>query len=63
MSRRQFIRLLGGGTVAAATLSLGGCITSDLPSQAVEAWKGRQANETALDETASSFPLTAIHKI
>ena len=46
MSRRQFIRLLGGGTVAAATFSLGGCISSDLPSQAVEAWKGPPANES-----------------
>lgn len=46
MSRRQFIRLLGCGTVAVATFSLGGCVSSDLPSQAVEECKGPQANES-----------------
>ncbi|MDE2419134.1 MAG: twin-arginine translocation pathway signal protein [Burkholderiales bacterium] len=42
MERRKFIRLVGGGTVAAATLgaaSLAGC-TPAMPPEAIEAWNG-----------------------
>jgi hypothetical protein len=59
MSRRQFIRLLGGGTVAAATLGLGGCISSDMPAQAVEAWQGPQAGETEPRRRALAYAITA----
>lgn len=59
MSRRQFIRLLGGGTVVAATLNLSGCISSDMPAQAVEAWNGPQANETEPRRRALAYAITA----
>ena len=59
MSRRQFIRLLGGGTVAAATFGLSGCVSSDMPGQAVEAWKGPQANETEPRRRALAYAITA----
>lgn len=42
MQRRNFIRLVGGGTVAAATLvsaGLSGC-SAEMPPDAVEAWRG-----------------------
>lgn len=45
MQRRSFIRLAGGGAVAAATLSsvaLSGC-TPVMPEDAIEAWKGPSA--------------------
>jgi hypothetical protein len=59
MSRRQFIRLLGGGTVAAATLGLGGCASSDMPAQAVEAWSGPQTSETEPRRRALAYAITA----
>ena len=59
MERRNFIRLLGGGTVAAATLSLSACISSDMPAQAVEAWLGPQANETDPRRRALAYAITA----
>ena len=39
MNRRHFVRLVGGGTIAAAALPLAGC-SADYPPQAVEAWAG-----------------------
>ena len=41
MERRHFIRLVGGGTLAAAatTAGLSGCSTA-LPTEAVAAWNG-----------------------
>jgi hypothetical protein len=42
MQRRNFIRITGGGTIAAATLAslgLAGCAPS-MPSSAIEAWRG-----------------------
>ncbi len=59
MSRRQFIRLVGGGTVAAATLSLSGCISSDLPVQALEAWNGPANSETEPRRRALAYAITA----
>jgi hypothetical protein len=59
MSRRQFIRLLGGGTVIAATATLSGCISSDLPAQAVEAWSGPAATETDPRRRALAYAITA----
>jgi hypothetical protein len=59
MSRRQFIRLLGGGTVIAATATLSGCISSDLPAQAVEAWSGPVASETDPRRRALAYAITA----
>jgi hypothetical protein len=59
MERRNFIRLLGGGTVAAATFSLSACISSDMPAQAVEAWLGPQASETDPRRRALAYAITA----
>jgi hypothetical protein len=44
MQRRNFIRLFGGGTVAAATSlsGLAGC-SSAMPDEAIEAWRGPDA--------------------
>lgn len=39
MQRRSFMRLIGGGTVAAATVSLAGCST-DFPAEALAPWRG-----------------------
>ena len=42
MQRRNFLRITGGGIIAAATLStvgLSGCGTS-MPSEAIDAWRG-----------------------
>lgn len=59
MERRNFIRLMGGGTVAAATLTLSGCISSAYPSQAVEAWNGPTASETEPRRRALAYAITA----
>ena len=59
MHRRNFIRLAGGGTVAAAAFSLGGCVSSDMPAQAVEAWKGPGSSETEPRRRALAYAITA----
>ena len=59
MQRRNFIRLAGGGTLAAATLNLSGCISSDLPAQAIEAWNGPQSSETEPRRRALAYAITA----
>ena len=59
MQRRNFIRLTGGGIVAAATLSVGGCVSSDLPAQAVEAWNGPGSSETEPRRRALAYAITA----
>lgn len=41
MDRRNFIRLAGGGVLAAATLPMAGC-SSQFPEAAVAAWQGPQ---------------------
>ena len=59
MNRRNFIRLVGGGSVAAAALPMTGCaLGSDYPSQAVEAWNGLQ-NESDPRRRALAFAITA----
>lgn len=59
MERRNFIRLIGGGTVATASLSLSGCISGAYPSQALEAWSGPAANETDPRRKALAYAITA----
>ena len=39
MQRRQFIRIAGGGAIAAATATMVGC-SSALPPEAIAAWNG-----------------------
>ena len=43
MQRRNFLRIAGGGTIAAATLGVGGlsaCGSNRMPDEAIEAWRG-----------------------
>lgn len=61
MHRRNFIRLAGGGTIAAATagtLAACGGVGSQFPAEAVEAWKG-PVGETDLRRRAVAYAITA----
>ncbi len=60
MDRRSFIRLAGGGVIAAAaTAPIAGCsISSAYPAAAVEAWKGPGA-ETDARKRAVAYAITA----
>ena len=61
MNRRNFIRLAGGGTIAAATagtLVACGAVGSHYPAEAVEAWKG-PVGETDLRRRAVAYAITA----
>jgi len=43
MQRRNFLRIAGGGTIAAATVGIGGlsaCGSNRMPDEAIEAWRG-----------------------
>ncbi|MBS7808771.1 twin-arginine translocation pathway signal protein [Variovorax sp. PCZ-1] len=59
MIRRQFIRLVGGGTVAAATAGLSGCMSGAMPALALEAWNGPAASETEPRRRALAYAITA----
>ncbi|MBV7543959.1 twin-arginine translocation pathway signal protein [Acidovorax sp. sic0104] len=61
MNRRNFIRLAGGGTVAAATagtLAACGIYGPHYPAEAVEAWQG-PVGETDLRRRAVAYAITA----
>jgi hypothetical protein len=60
MDRRSFIRLAGGGAIAAAAAApIAGCsISSAYPAAAVEAWKGPGA-ETDARKRAVAYAITA----
>lgn len=61
MHRRRFIRLAGGGTVAAATagtLAACGVAGSQFPAEAVEAWHG-PVGETDVRRRAVAYAITA----
>jgi nitroreductase len=59
MQRRNFIRLVGGGVVVAATVPMSGCsLSTDFPSPAVEAWRGPQ-NESDPRRRALAYAITA----
>lgn len=57
MQRRHFIRLMGGGFVAAATLASTGCST-DYPAEAVVAWNG-PGNEADARRWALAYAILA----
>ena len=62
MDRRHFIRLVGGGSVLAASTSLlPACSASSgsFPPGAVEAWEGPSAKETEPRRRALAFAITA----
>jgi hypothetical protein len=63
MQRRNFIRVIGGGTIAAATVTttaaLSGCASSGAyPDGAIEAWQG-PGNETDPRRRAVAYAITA----
>jgi len=61
MNRRNFIRLAGGGTVAAATagtLAACGVAGPHYPAEAVEAWQG-PVGETEVRRRAVAYAITA----
>ena len=61
MNRRNFIRLAGGGTIAAATagsLAACGALGSHYPAEAVEAWQG-PVGETDPRRRAVAYAITA----
>ena len=60
MDRRNFVRLVGGGAVAAVTLgALPGCASfTAFPTEAVEAWSGPGA-ETDVRRRAVAYAITA----
>ncbi len=59
MSRRAFIRLVGGGVALAAAPGLTAC-SSALPPQAIAAWQGPE-NETDLRRWILSYAILAPH--
>lgn len=60
MHRRNFIRLAGGGTIAAATGTLAACGVAGphYPAEAVEAWQG-PVGETEVRRRAVAYAITA----
>jgi hypothetical protein len=59
MNRRNFIRVVGQSSIAAATVSVSACATSSgFPSAAVEAWQGPMG-ETEPRRRALAYAITA----
>lgn len=63
MHRRQFIRVAGGGVIAAATTcSLSGCsLSSELPPEAVAAWQGPPDNVADVRRWILGYAILAPH--
>ena len=62
MNRRNFVRLAGGGAIAAATVTTAGCsslVSSAYPAAAVEAWQGPVSGETDPRRRAVAYAITA----
>jgi len=59
MNRRTFIRLVGGGIVLSATAGLTAC-SSDMPPEAIAAWKG-PPSETDVRKWILSYAILAPH--
>jgi hypothetical protein len=59
MNRRTFIRLVGGGIVFSATAGLTAC-SSEMPPEAIAAWKGPQS-ETDVRKWILSYAILAPH--
>ncbi|MDP1564937.1 MAG: twin-arginine translocation pathway signal protein, partial [Polaromonas sp.] len=60
MNRRNFVRLVGGGVVRAATAGLAGC-SSELPPEATAAWSGPAAGTTDVRRWILSYAILAPH--
>ena len=62
MDRRHFIRIVGGGSIVAATVvSQSGCsaLSGSFPPEAVEAWQGPSAQDTDPRRRALAYAITA----
>ena len=62
MNRRNFVRLAGGGAIAATTVTTAGCsglVSSAYPAVAVEAWQGPVSGETDPRRRAVAYAITA----
>ena len=60
MNRRNFIRVVGQSSIAAATVSLGACAASSgFPADSVEAWQGPATLETDPRRRALAYAITA----
>lgn len=60
MDRRRFIRLAGGGVVASAAAGLGAC-SSDLPPEAVAAWRGPAGDTPDIRRWLLGYAILAPH--
>lgn len=60
LNRRNFVRLAGGGVVLAAGAGLAGC-SSELPPEAIAAWKGPAADTTDVRRWILSYAILAPH--
>lgn len=59
LSRRGFVRILGGGAVFAATAGIGLATCDRMPGEAVEGWAGPPPGETDPRRRALSYALLA----
>ncbi|MEZ0308153.1 MAG: hypothetical protein ACAH21_09520, partial [Ramlibacter sp.] len=59
LQRRRFLRIAGGGVIAAA-LPLAGCMSSEYPAEAVKAWQGPGA-EPDVRRWVLSYAILAPH--
>ncbi len=60
LNRRNFVRLAGGGVVLGATAGLAGC-SSELPPEAIAAWKGPAADTADVRRWILSYAILAPH--
>lgn len=60
LNRRNFVRLAGGGVVLGASAGLAGC-SSELPPEAIAAWKGPAADTTDVRRWILSYAILAPH--
>ena len=65
MQRRNFLRIAGGGTIAAATAgALSACSAAGMPQEAIEAWRGPEhdaSTSTDVRRWLLSFAILAPH--
>jgi hypothetical protein len=60
MNRRNFVRLAGGGVVLGASAGLAGC-SSELPPEAIAAWRGPAADVADVRRWILSYAILAPH--
>jgi len=60
LNRRNFVRLAGGGVVLGASAGLAGC-SSELPPEAIAAWKGPAADTADVRRWILSYAILAPH--